>query len=64
MTISSDGKCRVLSLRQWLPYTPQGFEKGSRLNRPAKGVIVKSVETAWSSENTLYTLYNKLPEIL
>ena len=27
----------------WL-YTPRGDEKGSCLNRPAKGVIVKSVE--------------------
>ena len=27
----------------WL-HTPRGVEKGSCLNRPAKGVIVKSVE--------------------
>ena len=27
----------------WL-YTPQGVEKGSCLNRPAKGVIVESIE--------------------
>ena len=27
----------------WL-YTPRGVEKGSCLKRPAKGVIVKSVE--------------------
>ena len=48
MAIGSDGYCGVTSIvalitAAWL-HTPRGVEKGSCLNRPAKDVIVKSVE--------------------
>ena len=43
----SNGNCRVCADYGTRLYTPQGIEIGSCLNRPAKGVIVKSFKAGW-----------------